>query len=74
MARPKGPHKEVISFRVTVETAERLRRQAKGIPLSTYLAEREEQITDEVTRRPSVRNARLNRVEVEPRFKKSVKS
>jgi hypothetical protein len=61
MAKPKGPEKILIAFRVTLSTHEWLKCRADGRPVPTYLAERIE------------REAAVATKNVDPRFKKGRK-
>jgi hypothetical protein len=45
MPRPKGPEKVAFKVMVTIPTFERLTAKAKGKPVGTYIAEREERAT-----------------------------
>ena len=69
MPRAKGPDKIAFKVVVTVPTFERLTAKARGKPVGTYLAEREEQATTVDNKR----RGSLQRDEVAPNFKKDGK-
>jgi hypothetical protein len=70
MPRAKGPEKIAFKVMVTVPTFERLTAKAKGKPVGTYIAEREEQATA-VAAKNVIRS--LHRDTAEPNFKKDGK-
>jgi hypothetical protein len=69
MPRAKGPEKVAFKVTVTVPTFERLTAKAKGRPVGTYIAEREEQQTLITAKR----SAAYERSQVSPNFKKGGK-